>query len=197
MYHNLDWYHELEVEYDASTFDTDPFEPQPDSWAPFSPSGYLRFRRRMWSCLHTAPGLHPFILMGKQNIDYLEEQARLDRREWWQALMITHPIYMNFNGAKEVQNCYPPSITGFSRVRKRTLQGQYWNGLPRDVAKFWKPHIAGTDESIQSRESHHSANIETDNEVVCLIAYTFYEVDFRVRRYARQLVEAATLDVFA
>lgn len=30
MLRNLDWIHELNVEYDASTFDTDPFEPQPD-----------------------------------------------------------------------------------------------------------------------------------------------------------------------
>lgn len=30
MFHNLDWFHDLEIEYDASTFDTDPFEPQPD-----------------------------------------------------------------------------------------------------------------------------------------------------------------------
>ena len=30
MLHNLDWQRDLEVLYDASTFDTDPFEPQPD-----------------------------------------------------------------------------------------------------------------------------------------------------------------------
>ncbi|HRZ53982.1 MAG TPA: DUF354 domain-containing protein [Candidatus Paceibacterota bacterium] len=30
MLHNLDWLHDLDIEYDASTFDTDPFEPQPD-----------------------------------------------------------------------------------------------------------------------------------------------------------------------
>ena len=30
MFRNLDWYHQLEVGYDASTFDTDPFEPQAD-----------------------------------------------------------------------------------------------------------------------------------------------------------------------
>jgi predicted glycosyltransferase len=29
MLHNLDWVHELNLQYDASTFDTDPFEPQP------------------------------------------------------------------------------------------------------------------------------------------------------------------------
>jgi len=30
MHHNLDWLRELNIEYDASTFDTDPFEPQSD-----------------------------------------------------------------------------------------------------------------------------------------------------------------------
>ncbi len=30
MYHNLNWVGELNIEYDSSTFDTDPFEPQPD-----------------------------------------------------------------------------------------------------------------------------------------------------------------------
>ena len=30
MHHNLDWAHDLDILYDASTFDTDPFEPQPD-----------------------------------------------------------------------------------------------------------------------------------------------------------------------
>jgi peptidoglycan/xylan/chitin deacetylase (PgdA/CDA1 family) len=30
MYNNLDWIGDLNIEYDSSTFDTDPFEPQPD-----------------------------------------------------------------------------------------------------------------------------------------------------------------------
>jgi hypothetical protein len=30
MHHNLEWIGELNITYDASTFDTDPFEPQPD-----------------------------------------------------------------------------------------------------------------------------------------------------------------------
>lgn len=30
MLHNLDWLNALNIEYDASTFDTDPFEPQPE-----------------------------------------------------------------------------------------------------------------------------------------------------------------------
>ena len=30
MLRNLDWLHQLDIEYDLSTFDTDPFEPQPE-----------------------------------------------------------------------------------------------------------------------------------------------------------------------
>jgi len=30
MHHNLEWLHDLNITYDCSTFDTDPFEPQPD-----------------------------------------------------------------------------------------------------------------------------------------------------------------------
>jgi len=30
MFHNLKWIHDLNISYDASTFDTDPFEPQHD-----------------------------------------------------------------------------------------------------------------------------------------------------------------------
>lgn len=31
MHHKLDWLHALDIAYDTSTFDTDPFEPQPDA----------------------------------------------------------------------------------------------------------------------------------------------------------------------
>lgn len=30
MLHELDWFHDLDIDYDCSSFDTDPFEPQPD-----------------------------------------------------------------------------------------------------------------------------------------------------------------------
>ena len=45
MLNELDWLHDLDVQYDASTFDTDPFEPQPEGrhtifpfWIPRPPS---------------------------------------------------------------------------------------------------------------------------------------------------------------
>jgi hypothetical protein len=47
MHRNLDWLHALDIEYDMSTFDTDPFEPQPDGahtifpfWVPAPPNTF-------------------------------------------------------------------------------------------------------------------------------------------------------------
>jgi hypothetical protein len=37
MYHDLEMLHHLDIEYDASTFDTDPFEPQPDGMSTIFP----------------------------------------------------------------------------------------------------------------------------------------------------------------
>jgi hypothetical protein len=50
MLHRLDWLHELGALYDSSTFDTDPFEPQPDGGARFFHFGSKRPRGGdMWS----------------------------------------------------------------------------------------------------------------------------------------------------
>jgi len=40
MYHNLEWISHLNIEYDMSTFDTDPFEPQPDGVETIFPFWY-------------------------------------------------------------------------------------------------------------------------------------------------------------
>ncbi len=47
MYHNLDWIGHLEIDYDMSTFDTDPFEPQPDGVGTIFP---------FWCCNNGNPG---------------------------------------------------------------------------------------------------------------------------------------------
>jgi hypothetical protein len=52
MLHQLDWLHQLDIQYDTSTFDTDPFEPQPEGrntifpfWVP-APAGPRRTEDR-------------------------------------------------------------------------------------------------------------------------------------------------------
>jgi hypothetical protein len=62
MLRNLDWIHDLDIAYDASTFDTDPFEPQPDGvgtifpfWVP-APASAERSESRAQGAERTAHG---------------------------------------------------------------------------------------------------------------------------------------------
>jgi hypothetical protein len=63
MFHKLDWLHDLDIEYDASTFDTDPFEPQPEGSNTIFPfwirkaggGGYVEWRS--WTCIRTISAL--------------------------------------------------------------------------------------------------------------------------------------------
>ncbi len=77
MHHNLEWIHYLNVEYDASTFDTDPFEPQPDGVGTIFPfwvqekdneKGYVELP-------YTLPqDFTLFILMKEKTTDIWEEK---------------------------------------------------------------------------------------------------------------------------
>ena len=80
MLRNLKWLHDLDIAYDSSTFDTDPFEPQPDGagtifpfWVPRSSaldvglsdvrcsSQHSQLQKRLRrTSLHASPGLNPF-----------------------------------------------------------------------------------------------------------------------------------------
>ena len=84
MLHNLDWIHELDIEYDASTFDTDPFEPQPDGmntifpfWVPAQDGrkGYVELP-------YTLPqDFLMFVLLQQTGIGIWKEKLELDRRD--------------------------------------------------------------------------------------------------------------------
>jgi hypothetical protein len=87
MYHNLEWVSKLNIEYDSSTFDTDPFEPQPDGTSTIFP---------LWVQDHSStkgfvelPYTVPqdftlFILMKEKNIDIWKKNwiGSLKREVW-------------------------------------------------------------------------------------------------------------------
>ena len=147
MYHKLDWLHDLNIEYDASTFDTDPFEPQPDGmgtifpfWVPGrkgSP-GYVELP-------YTLPqDFLLYILMQQKNIDIWKSKLDWIAQKGGMALFITHPNYMNF-GNTERYDKYPADYyENFLTHIKKKYDGQYWHALPRDMAEYWKANHRST-----------------------------------------------------
>jgi hypothetical protein len=141
MYHNLEWTHLLDVRYDSSTFDTDPFEPQPHG---------LRSIFPVWIDGHSLSGGYvelPYTLPQDYTLFVLLREP--DERVWRQkvqwiaakggmALGLTHTDYMAFKGELVDTTNYPVDhYMAFLSFMRKEFGGQYWHALPREVAEFW------------------------------------------------------------
>ncbi len=144
MHRNLDWIHDLNVEYDASTFDTDPFEPQPDGMGRIFPfwvngnstqKGYVELP-------YTLPqDFTLFVIMNEKNINIWKQKLDWIAQHGGMALLITHPDYMSFNGKKPGLEEYPAEYYDeLLRYLKSKYGEQFWNVLPKEITNFWKSH---------------------------------------------------------
>jgi hypothetical protein len=144
MHHNLEWLHLLNIEYDLSTFDTDPFEPQPDGVTTVFPfwvgnqipeNGYVEMPYTL------SQDFTLFILMGKRDINIWVRKLRWIAEIGGMALLCTHPDYMNFNGSFQQRYGYPSTFyEDFLKHVEDHFPGQYWNALPCEMSRFWKLH---------------------------------------------------------
>jgi len=141
MHHNLDWIFDLNIKYDASTFDTDPFEPQAAGVQTIFPfyisnaangSGYVELP-------YTLPqDFTLFILMKQKNIDIWKKKLDWIVEHGGMALLNTHPDYMNISGEKKGFEEYPIQLYfQFLEYVKSTYEGNYWHALPMQVANYF------------------------------------------------------------
>ncbi len=178
MYHNLDWLHELNITYDASTFDTDPFEPQPDGvgtifpfWVPgiSNQHGYVELP-------YTLPqDFLLFIIMQQKNIDIWKKKLDWIVDNGGMALFISHPDYISFNSINHYEKYPVKYYEDFLTYIKTKYEGQYWHVLPKDIARFWSANYKRK-ENLPKKRRH-----------ICMLAYSFYESDNRIMRYADAL----------
>lgn len=142
MHHNLDWIGYLNIDYDASTFDTDPFEPQPDGMKtifPFWVDGD-NVRRRYIELPYTLPqDFTLFVLMQEKTIDIWKRKLDWIAEVGGMAHVFTHPDYMDFTGMVSGPEEYPAEYyCQFLEYIKSNYEGQYWHALPMEMARFWK-----------------------------------------------------------
>jgi len=179
MHHNLEWIGELDIEYDLSTFDTDPFEPQPDGVGTIFPfwvggkngrPGYVEMPYTL------DQDFTLFILMKESS-----PQIWIDKLNWiaengGMALVNVHPDYINFENKNESEQ-YPISYySDFLKFVKENYAGQYWNALPRDVATYFKKNYYN-DLTVQKGK-------------VLMVVYSYFPQDVRPRREAEALINA-------
>ncbi len=151
MLHNLEAFLQLDILYDSSTFDTDPFEPQSDGVETIFPfpvhgprgTGY-------WEFPYTLPqDFTLFILLKemdnevwKRKLDWIAEKGGM-------ALMNTHPDYMSFGENMPGVEEYPSRIYfEFLEHIEREYSGTYWMALCRDAASNLSKRVDKTASTI-------------------------------------------------
>jgi len=141
MYHNLEWIHALNISYDASTFDFDPFEPQPDGAGtifPFMVEG--SDGHRYVELPYTLPqDFTLFVLFRENDIGIWKKKLNWVAEHGGMALVNVHPDYMNFGETKRTCEEYPARLyRDLLDFVKKEHGGSYWHVLPRDLAEFWR-----------------------------------------------------------
>ena len=167
MLRQLDWLHDLDVQYDASTFDTDPFEPQPDGAGtifPFYvPNPHRKDAKLEPEFQNTSAAIPSESADRKSNPGYVElpytlaqdstlflllQESTIDvwkRKLDWvaehggMAMLNVHPDYIDFSGAGQPGVSYPIRLyADFLNELKQRWAGRYWQALPREVADMAK-----------------------------------------------------------
>ena len=139
MRHNLTWLKQLNVLYDASTFDSDPFEPQPDGmntifpcWVPRSDgSGYVELPYTL------AQDSTLFLVLRERGNDIWKRKLDWVASHGGMALLDTHPDYMSFTGAGGSAE-YPVALyEDFLRHALERYREQAWFATAREVAEYY------------------------------------------------------------
>jgi glycosyltransferase involved in cell wall biosynthesis len=175
MQHRLGWLHALNIDYDGSTFDTDPFEPEPDGagtifpfWVPGpNGTGYVELPYTL------VQDFNCFGVLRETTIDIWKRKTDWIVAHGGMVLLNTHPDYMCFEGTPARDEFSVSLYEEFLRYVREKYEGQYWEALPREVAAYYREAVP-----VASRNTRRK---------ICMIGYTPYEGDNRVRRYAETL----------
>lgn len=161
MLRNLEWIHALDIAYDASTFDTDPFEPQPDGAETIFPFLVPNPHLAMDSEARTSPLRHPlhtrrgyvelpytlvqdlnlFVILEEQTIDIWKRKVDWIVSKGGMVHVDTHPDYMTLPGQpKGFDEFDIERYAELLRYVRDNYSSRYWHATPREVAVFTQAH---------------------------------------------------------
>lgn len=140
MLHNFDWLRDLNIAYDASGFDTDPFEPQPDGTNTIFPfwvgrsddAGYVELP-------YTLPQDSTlFLLLRESGIGTWVRKLDWIAQHGGMALVNAHPDYMGFEGTRHPSEYGAELYGDFLEYVAYRYQQEAWYALPREVAAYMR-----------------------------------------------------------
>lgn len=135
---NPEWMQSLDIEYDSSFFDTDPFEPIPGGTMSIWPFWLGHFIELPYTLVqdYTLTDVlredSPRLWLEK--VDFIEAHCGM-------ALLNSHPDYLRAPFRWDIYSRFLNSMRE---------QGGYWHALPRDVSRWWRGRWCSEDLSTMS-----------------------------------------------
>lgn len=131
----------LDVLYDSSSFDTDPFEPQPDGVGTIFPfivprkasdgNGFVELP-------YTLPQDHTiFLILGHKDNSVWKRKLQWIAKKGGMALLNTHPDYMRFDEHRVTELTYDVGLyRDFLNFVRCEFGEDFWHVLPKELARY-------------------------------------------------------------
>lgn len=127
---HAEWMQALEIEYDASFFDSDPFEPMPGGTMSLWPFTIGRFVELPYTLVQDFTLVD---LLGERRPRLWLDKAAYVRRFCGMTLLNSHPDYLRGGDYRRVYEAF---------LREQRDDGACWRALPREVARWWRRRSA-------------------------------------------------------
>ncbi len=127
---NPEWMQALEIEYDLSFFDTDPYEPMPGGTMSIWPFILGRFVELPYTLMQDYTLT---VVLGATTPEIWLQKVDFIERYHGMVLLGTHPDYLSKRVTRKV-------YADFLQAMRR--REGYWHALPRDVARWWRARAA-------------------------------------------------------
>ena len=150
MHRNPEWMQTLNIEYDLSFFDTDPFEPMPGGCMTIWPFTIGHFIELPYTLVQDSTLGY---VLGETTPDIWFEKLEFIKKNHGMALLNTHPDYLK---DQKIWDIYREFLL---RVKE---QGNYWHALPRDVSRWWRTRTETPPDQATSEITIGTIYLEND-----------------------------------
>lgn len=132
VHRNLDWLQAIEVDYDASTFDIDPFQAMPGGVGGVWPF----MAGKLVELPYTLPQDHTLLVsLGETTPDIWIKKFEWLRLVSGMAMLVTHPDYLDTPARLDVYRRFLEYVAE---------QTDAWKVLPEEIANWWRARDAMT-----------------------------------------------------
>ena len=150
-----DWMQALEVEYDLSFFDTDPYEPIPGGTMSIWPFELGRFMELPYTMVQDYTLIN---VLGEKTPETWLQKVGFIKKYHGMALINVHPDYLN----------EPLNWDLYAKfLKEMKTRSKYWHALPHEISSWWRARMYTT--SVSALQGASQGDIHFEGGKIILV----------------------------